>query len=74
MSDSTNNLQTQKVFVKKQMQYEYEKKEAKVKAEQGKKNLVASEELKQQKQQQNFLLADLLWFLFLPLLFLEVIG
>ena len=54
MSDSINNQETQKASVQKQMQYEFEKKESQTKSEQDKKDVIASEKLKQQKLQRNY--------------------
>ncbi len=49
MSDSLNNLETQKASVKKEMQYEFEKKENAAKLEQEKKDAIVLEEKKKQK-------------------------
>lgn len=53
MSDSLSNQATQKAAVKKQMQYEYEKKEAQRLAEQEIKNSVAKKELEREKAVRN---------------------
>ena len=49
MSDSINNQETQKASVRKQMQYEFEKKEVAVQAEQDKKDAIVLEERQMQK-------------------------
>jgi serine phosphatase RsbU (regulator of sigma subunit) len=47
--DSTNNEKTRKASVKKQLEYEFEKKESELKAEQAEKDIFARAQLKQQK-------------------------
>jgi tetratricopeptide (TPR) repeat protein/serine phosphatase RsbU (regulator of sigma subunit) len=47
--DSTSNERTRKASIKKQLQYEFEKKEAAFKAEQAEKDIFSRAELKQQK-------------------------
>jgi tetratricopeptide (TPR) repeat protein len=47
--DSISNQETRKASVKKQLQYEFDKKESLLKAEQEQKNIVSQAELKQQK-------------------------
>lgn len=47
--DSLSNVSTRKIALKKQLQYEYEKKEALAKQEQEKKEVLLNEELKRQK-------------------------
>jgi two-component system, NarL family, sensor histidine kinase UhpB len=54
MSDSVSNSETRKAVVKKQMQYEFDKREAAAKAEQDKKNLLAQAEIRHQKLIRNF--------------------
>ena len=49
LRDSTNNENTRKSSVKQQFKYEFEKKEAALKAEQDKKDALASEENRRQK-------------------------
>ena len=53
MADSINNVETRKSGLKKQMQYDFEKKEAQTKAEQEKKDIIANEELQKQKVVRN---------------------
>ncbi|MGZ4053810.1 MAG: tetratricopeptide repeat protein [Bacteroidia bacterium] len=60
MADSINNQETQKVAVKKQLQYEFEKKEATEKSEQNKKDAIAIEEKQKQKVILIFVLSCLL--------------
>lgn len=50
LADSINNTETRKEAVKKQMQYDYEKKEAIIKAEHDKKEAIAITEIKKQQQ------------------------
>ncbi len=57
MRDSVINEENQKIIVKKQMQYTYEKKEMEGKAEQDKKDLIASEQLKQKEKERNYFIA-----------------
>lgn len=57
MRDSTNNQETQKAAVKKQMQYTYEKKELETKAEQDKKDAIAKAELNQKENERNYFIA-----------------
>jgi tetratricopeptide (TPR) repeat protein/serine phosphatase RsbU (regulator of sigma subunit) len=49
MRDSLNNIEIQSSTIKKEMQYDFEKRELKNKAEQDKKDLIASEEQQKQK-------------------------
>ncbi|HWY38042.1 MAG TPA: tetratricopeptide repeat protein [Bacteroidia bacterium] len=49
MRDSTNNENSRRASVKQQFKYEYEKKEATLKAEQEKKDVLAAEESRRQK-------------------------
>ncbi len=57
MRDSVSNQETQKAAVKKQMQYEHDKKELIMKAEQDKKDLISAEELKQKEKERNYFIA-----------------
>ncbi len=57
MRDSLNNQETQKASVKKQIQYEYDKKELQLKAEQEKKDLITSADLKQKEKERNYFIA-----------------
>lgn len=52
--DSIDNEDTRKKTVQSQMTYDFEKKEAATQAEQGKKDVIAKEELKQKEQQRNY--------------------
>lgn len=52
--DSIFSEENQKQLVRKEMNFEFEKKEAAVKAEQAKKDAIAKEELKQKEQQRNY--------------------
>jgi tetratricopeptide (TPR) repeat protein len=54
MSDSINNSQTQKEATKKQIQYEFQKKEVEIKAEQNQRDILTRAEIRQQKQQRNY--------------------
>jgi tetratricopeptide (TPR) repeat protein len=63
--DSISNEVTRKASVKKQLQYEYEKKESLLKAEQIQKDIVAAAELKQQKLITGFSIAGGILFLFM---------
>jgi tetratricopeptide (TPR) repeat protein len=67
MGDSINNVNTQKVALKKQLQYEFEKKEAETKAEQDKKEAVAAAELKSQRQQRNYFIIGFIMVIVLAL-------
>ncbi len=49
MADSINNVETRKSALKKQLQYDFEKKEDEAKADQDKKDAVAMEEIQRQK-------------------------
>ena len=49
MSDSINNTETQKASVKKQMQYDFDKKESQMKMDQEKKDVIEFEEKEKQK-------------------------
>ena len=57
MSDSVSNVETRKSTVKKEMQYEFDKKEAALKAEQEKKDVLAAAEIKRQTVIKNFTFA-----------------
>ena len=54
MRDSVNTVENQNAIVKKELQYDYEKKELKMKTEQDKKDLLAKEELKQKEKERNY--------------------
>jgi len=57
MSDSVSNVETRKSTVKKEMQYQFDKKEAALKAEQEKKDVLAAAEIKRQTVIKNFTFA-----------------
>ena len=71
MSDSINNLETRKSGLKKQMQYDFEKKESETKAEQDKKDIIANEELQKQKVVRNSFIAGFVLVLILGLVVLR---
>ncbi len=57
MSDSINNQETQKITVKKQMQYTYEKRELQMKADQDKKDVISIGILNQKEKERNYFIA-----------------
>jgi len=57
MSDSVSNVETRKLTVKKEMQYDFDKKEAALKAEHEKKDALAAAEIKRQTVIRNFTFA-----------------
>jgi len=54
MGDSINNQETQKAALKKRLQYDYERKEIELKAEQDKKDAITKENLKQKERERNY--------------------
>jgi Tfp pilus assembly protein PilF len=57
MSDSVSNVETRKSTVKKEMQYEFDRREAALKAEHEKKDVLAAAEIKRQTVIRNFTFA-----------------
>ncbi|MBA3681810.1 MAG: tetratricopeptide repeat protein [Bacteroidetes bacterium] len=71
MRDSLINQETQKAALKKQMQYDYEKKEIELKAEQDKKDAISKEELKQKEKERNYFIGGFALVILLALFILR---
>ncbi len=71
MADSINNVETRKSGLKKQMQYDFEKKENATKSEQEKKDVIAQEELQRQKVVRNSFIGGFALVLILALVVLR---
>jgi tetratricopeptide (TPR) repeat protein len=71
MRDSISNTETKKASIKKQLQYDYEKKELLLKAEQDKKDLIAAEELKQKEKERNYFIGGFALVVILALFILR---
>ncbi len=67
MRDSINNQETQKATIRKQMQYDYDKKELLIKAEQDKKDVIAKEELVQKEKERNYFIIGFILVMVLAL-------